>query len=166
MNHTYQKYMKGNKIIKVVLLVLSLAVVVGGGVVPYIYMAPHRDVQNVSTEYVLTSTQLVSEYLADPAAANAKYLKSDGESAVVEIKGIVNSISKDYNDNTVLVLKNEGDKAGVRCVFTTATNQHAASLKIGEILLVKGVIRAGASYDSDLEMYEDVLMEKCDVIQK
>ncbi len=32
------------------------------------------------------------------------------------------------------------------------------------MIKVKGVIRSGANYDADLEMYEHVIMEKCDLI--
>ncbi len=55
--------------------------------------------------------------------------------------------------------------AGVRCSFTTTTNAQAAALIAGEAATIKGVIRAGASYDPDLELYEHVVLEKCAVVQ-
>jgi hypothetical protein len=38
-------------------------------------------------------------------------------------------------------------------------------LALGEEITVKGVIRSGAEYDEDLEMYEDVIMAKCDLVK-
>jgi hypothetical protein len=38
-------------------------------------------------------------------------------------------------------------------------------LKIGTKVSIKGVIRSGAGYDEDLDMYEDVILEKCDLIR-
>ena len=131
----------------------------------YIYNTPHRDVQESKTDYVLTASQLIAEYLADPLAANNKYLDSDGESKIIEVQGQVFSISEDYNNNKEIVLKSAVDKAGVRCTFSAETNKNAETLVIGNTVILKGVIRSGASYDSDLEMYENVIMEKCDEVK-
>ncbi|MCF8454126.1 MAG: OB-fold putative lipoprotein [Pedobacter sp.] len=127
---------------------------------------PHRDVQATQTDYVLSSSQLVNEYLANPSEANEKYLNNQGDSKIFEITGIVNDISEDFNGNTVVVIKSGEDLAGVSCTFSKETNGNAASLKIGNVVSIKGVIRSGASFDSDLNMYENVIMEKCDLISK
>lgn len=156
--------MKKSKFLKIILIVLVVIFAIGGVAVLYIYNMPHRDVQQSNTDYVLTSSQLVGEYLIDPSAANNKYLDSEGESKIIEVQGQVFSISEDYNNNKEVVLKSTVDKAGVRCTFSTETNENAQKLVIGNTVLIKGVIRSGASYDSDLEMYENVIMEKCDVV--
>ena len=62
------------------------------------------------------------------------------------------------------MLKEKGDKAGVSATFTVETNHKISDLKIGEKITVKGVIRSGASYDEDLELYENVILEKSDLI--
>jgi hypothetical protein len=46
-----------------------------------------------------------------------------------------------------------------------ATNSNAERVLEGEVITVKGVIRSGAGYDPDLDLYEDVIMEKCNVIK-
>jgi len=133
--------MKSNKFLKITIIVLASIFTLGGIFVFYIYNTPHRDVQESKTDYVLTASQLIAEYLADPLAANNKYLDSDGESKIIEVQGQVFSISEDYNNN------------------------NAETLVIGNTVILKGVIRSGASYDSDLEMYENVIMEKCDEVK-
>lgn len=152
--------------IKISLIVLSLIIVSGGIIAAMIYNTPQRDVQAAETDYSLSSTQIVKEYLNDPSKANDKYLQEEGESKILAVSGKVSSIEKDQNNQVVILLKNEEDKAGVSCTFTTETNLKVSNVKIGDSITIKGVIRSGAGYDSDLDLYEDVIMEKCDVFNK
>lgn len=152
------------KIIKWGLIVLIGGLIIGGGIVFYLFNMPHRDVQAAVADYEITANQLVKEYLDDSQAANNKYLKEEGESKVLAVTGIVASIDEDMNQQKVVLLKTSESKAGVSCTFMATTNANAEKLKIGDQIKIKGVIRSGAGYDEDLEMYEDVILEKCDVI--
>lgn len=127
---------------------------------------PHRNVQKAAADYNLTSSQIVTEYLTDKESANKKYLAEDGDSKVLEITGVVSKVSEDFNDQKVVLLKGADDKAGVSATFTTETNVNAAKLQVGETVTVKGVIRSGASFDEDLDLYENVILEKSDVATK
>lgn len=155
-----------NKVIRISLITVGILVLLGGSIGFYLFNMPHRDVQAAQTDYMLSSSQLVNEYLANPLKANEKYLDSQGESKIFEIIGIVNDISEDFNGNTVVIIKSGEDLAGVSCTFSKETNANVASLKMGNEVSIKGVIRSGASFDSDLNMYENVIMEKCDLIVK
>ena len=158
--------MNKKKIIKIGLILLISGVVIGGSIVLYMFNMPHRDVQSARTDMILTTDDLVSEYLADATTANNKYLDEEGESKILEITGTVFSIGEDFNGNTEILLKSPDGKAGVSCAFTTETNAKAKNIKIGDNITVKGVIQSGASYDEDLEMYENVIMDKCDITKK
>lgn len=156
--------MTKKRILKILLLIVALAVITGGSVAYYMFNMPHRDVQASKTDYALKASDIVNEYLANVELANEKYLDKEGESKIIEVTGNVYDISEDFNNNKVVLLKSEGDKAGVSCTFSKETNSNASKLKKGDFVTIKGVIRSGASFDSDLEMYEDVIMEHCDVI--
>lgn len=156
--------MTKKKILKISLIVIGVAILIGGGVAYYMFNMPHRDIQATKTDYTLKSSDIVDEYLSNTDAANEKYLDSEGESKIIEITGNVFEVSEDFNNNKVVILKSERDKAGVSCTFSIETNSNASKLKKGDNVTIKGVIRSGASFDSDLGMYEDVIMEKCDVI--
>ncbi len=158
--------MKLNKIIKIGLILFGTGVLVAGGIIYYMFNMPHRNVQSSDTDFILNAGQLVSEYLTDPATANEKYLDQEGESKILEVAGMVASISEDFNEQKVVLLKSASGKAGVSCTFTQATNASVNGLQAGQNIIVKGVIRAGASYDEDLGMYEHVIMEKCDLVKK
>jgi hypothetical protein len=156
---------KKKKILKIGAILLIAGLLIGGGTVLYMFNMPHRNVQSASTDFSLTASQLVAEYLTDATAANEKYLSDDGDSKILEIKGIVAKISEDFNGQKVVLLQGEADKAGVSCTFTQETNNNISSVKVGETITVKGVIRSGASFDPDLEMYENVVVEKSDLVK-
>ena len=150
---------------KTALIVIGVAVILGGSTAFYLFNMPHRDIQASGTDYSLNSSVLVNEYLADSDKANSKYLDEEGESKIIEVNGTVKEIGEDYIGNKVVLLKTEGDKAGVSCTFTPETNVRLKGVKTGDKVTIKGVIRAGASFDTDLDMYEDVIIEKCDLVK-
>ena len=157
--------MERKKIIKRSLLVVGLLIVMGLGYGAWLYFQPHRDVQATETDYTLNAATIVDEYLKDATAANQKYLDDEGESKVLEIKGKVAKISEDFQGNTVILLKSDQAKAGVKAFFTKETSAKAKQVQKGSTISIKGVIRSGANYDKDLGMYVDVVVEKSKVIK-
>ena len=63
------------------------------------------------------------------------------------------------------MLQSASDKAGVSCTFTATSNKNISAIKSEQTVTLKGVIRSGASYDEDLEMYENVIVEKSDLVE-
>jgi len=155
--------MKRKKIIKISLIVVLAILVVVGGTAFYLFNMPHRDVQKTKSDFSYTSNEIVAEYLKDPEAANQKYLDEEGESKIFEITGNVAEISTDFNGQTVVLLQSEGSPAGVSCTFPKDL-EAATTFEVGQSITVKGVIRAGAGYNEDLEMYENVILDKCSII--
>lgn len=153
------------KFLKIAAIIGITGILIGVGIGIYMYNMPHRDIQSANTDYYLKSSDIVSEYLADKHAANQKYLSANGESKILEITGPIAKISENYNGDKVILLKEAGDAAGVSATFTPETNKNTLGLSAGQIITIKGVIRSGASYDEDLELYEHVIIEKCDIIK-
>ena len=156
--------MTKKRVIKFIVIVVLSAVVIGSAIGLYLFNKPHRNVQAAEVDFSVTSSALVEEYLTSPEKANEKYLSDEGNSKILAITGKVHSISRDLNDQVVVLLKAEGQKAGVSCTFTKETNANTSALQIGQTITVKGVIRSGAGFDADLDLYEDVIVEKCDII--
>ncbi len=153
------------KIIKIGLIVFAVGLLVAAGIAYYMFNMPHRDVQASKVDFSFQASAIVAEYLQNADAANEKYLDDEGESKILAVTGTVASITEDLNHQKVVLLKTGTDKAGVSCTFLPETNANAATLKVGETASVKGVIRSGAQYDEDLELYENVILEKCDIIK-
>ncbi|CAN5180896.1 hypothetical protein BH09BAC5_BH09BAC5_03150 [soil metagenome] len=150
------------KIILAVILLIGLA---GGGYAYYLWNMPHLDVQAQKVDVTIDASNLVKEYLQDEKKANEKYLGADGESKIFIIKGVINSIDKDMNNQATVLLQSGEDKAGVKCFFMPTTSKNTEALKVGDVVNIKGIIRSGASYDSDMELYVNVVLEKCDIIK-
>lgn len=157
--------MNKKKILRFIVIAGGAGVLIGGGIFLYMFFMPHRDVQASKVDYTLTSTQIVTEYLSDKDAANEKYLAEDGDSKILEVFGEVNKVSENYNGQKVVLLKSSQDNAGVSATFTTEANDKLKGVTVGQTITVKGVIRSGASYDEDLELFENVILEKSDLIK-
>lgn len=154
------------KPIKIGIIILAVGVLVVGGVGLYLFNMPHRNIQSTKTDFEITAASLVAEYLANPEEANAKYLDAEGESKILEVTGEVAIVTEDFNKNIVVLLKSSGQEAGVSCTFLSTTGPIQNSITKGKQIKVKGVIRSGASYDTDLGFYENVIMDKCDLVSK
>ena len=147
------------RIVKTGLIAGSVLAIAGIVVVLYMFNMPHRNVTKAKTDYSLSATQLVQEYLTNQEAANEKYLSADGNSKILVITGTIADISEDFGGNRVILLKEDGDNAGVNC--TMDPSSETGNLLPGQQITVKGVIRAGAGYNSDMEMYINAILEKC-----
>ncbi|MCH8330771.1 MAG: hypothetical protein IH946_05240 [Bacteroidetes bacterium] len=137
---------------------------IGGSYGFYLYNMPHRDVQSVKPFVEISSSAFVQESLNDPEATNEKYLADDGESKVIIVTGNIYSITEDQLGQKVILLKEEGEQMGVSCTFMESTNANAQNLKKGDQVKIKGVVRSGAEYDENLDLAEDAILEKCDIV--
>ncbi len=158
--------MKKKKVIKIAAILGVAGILIAGGIGLYMFNMPHRDIQSADADYTLTTSEIVSEYLTDNDAANKKYLAADGNSKILEITGVVGKISEDFAGQKVVLLKDKQLKAGVSATFTSETNSSLRDVQVDQTITLKGVIRSGASYDEDLEMYEHVILEKSDIVLK
>lgn len=158
--------MKKKKALKIIAILGVAGLLIGGGIGLYMFNKPHRDVQSANADYTLTVSEIVSEYFTDKNAANKKYLSADGASKILEITGAVSKISEDFSGQKVVLLKGNQVKAGVSASFTSETNCSLDDVQIDQTITIKGVIRSGASYDEDLEMYEHVIIEKSNIVLK
>ncbi len=150
--------------LKKIILIILIFGVLGGSYGLYLYFMPHRDVQSVKAFTTISAGDLVTEYLKDNAAANAKYLADDGDSKVIVVTGTVFSKEKDQKNQWVIVLKDDNQPVGVSCTFMMNTNKNAASLQKGQNVKIKGVLRSGVDEDSEM-LGEDVIIENCDIVK-
>lgn len=156
--------MKRKRVFKILAILVVAGLIIGGGVGLYMFNMPQRDVQSAAADYSVNASQIVNEYLNDREAADMKYLASDGDSKILELTGIVSSLSEDFNGQKIVILKGPQDMAGVSATFTPETEDSLAGVVAGQTITVKGVIRSGASYDQDMELYLNLVLEKCAVI--
>ncbi len=151
--------MKKKMFYRILLVVIVLAAA-GGIYAYYLWNMPHRDVAAAEIDYHIEATELVNEYLADERTANMKYLDESGDSKILAVTGTVHRVSKNMNDDVVVILKETGEKAGVQFTFSQDAGNDVAGLQKGDIATIKGVIRSGAKYDEIMDLYLDAIVDK------
>ena len=74
---------------KVVLIILA-AVFVAGGIGYYLYNKPVASLESKKADVTVTASQLIADYEADEAAANAKY-----HGKVVQVSGPISTVTNE-----------------------------------------------------------------------
>lgn len=157
--------MKKSKLIKWIAALVGVAAVAGVSVAAYLWFMPHRDVQSLAPDVSLSTKELVERYLKDASEANAFFLREDGDSKILALSGTIQEISADQAGATVVRLVQDGSPAGVRCTLTPEASSQASSLKKGQTITLKGVIRAGPEYDELIGIHVDAVMADCALYQ-
>jgi hypothetical protein len=150
---------KKKKIMKIAAIVIGAGLVIGLGIGYYMFNMPHRDVQASPTDYKLSVSELVGEYLVSQEAANTKYLAKDGNSKILEVTGEVFLARKNMNDQMMVVLQRPEDIAGVNATFTSQASERFPVLERGQEITIKGVIRSGVYYDDNMQMYVNAIID-------
>lgn len=135
---------------------------IGGSIFAYLWFMPHRDVQATEADAALTAVSFVEEYLADPSASNQKYLADDGDSKILILSGTVQSVDEDIEGNAIIFLASGNEHLPVKCNMVAGATPEAT---VGSEVKIKGVVRAGPSYDEDLDLYEPASVGECSLIK-
>jgi len=79
----------------------------------------------------VSSTELARAYEQNEAAADALY-----KNKVIQVTGVVTDITKDFTDNTVVMLRGVNEFLGVHAELEESEEQKAISLSKGESVVV------------------------------
>lgn len=161
----FYSVMKKRKVLRFVIILIFVGVVAGVSIAYYLFNMPHRDIQHAKVDYSLSSSELVQEYLDDSDQANSKYLAANGNSKILELSGEIRKISANLKGQHVILIQSTQDKAGVSATLNSEIRQPTSTLQVGQKIKLKGVIRSGASYDEDMEIYRNVIIDKA-IIQQ
>lgn len=133
------------KKILLVLLVLGLA---GAGYGYYLWNKPPESNANKAVTMGIPATQLVADFKADEAAANAKYLGD--ASKIIAVTGKVAEV-KDVNGTFKVALVGGDDGTQVLCEFDPQTTPARTTFAVGEEVTFKGEC-AGADLDGTVNL--------------
>lgn len=142
-------------------VILFIVLVLGSGYSLYLYNKPHLDIQATQADFKVESNTLVDEFLENNEEAKKKYFPANSNAKILVVSGTIASISDNMNGQKVILLKEKDKQIGVSCTFSNHKNEKINFLEVGKKITIKGVIRSGAGYDEDLDIYEDVILEKC-----
>jgi hypothetical protein len=142
---------------KSILLIILLAVGIGGWYAYREYTRTNKDLADVKADWQTSSAKLISEYEANDSIANKKFLGK-----IVEVNGSVNEVIKDDNGYYTVVFGESGTMSSVRCSIDTTHQKDITSLTMGSSATVRGAC-TGFNKD-DMGLGSDVILNRCVII--
>lgn len=132
---------------KIILFAALAVLLAGAGFGLYLYNKPHADLNDQLPAFSLTASELFSEYEADEAGSNEKYLNK-----LIEVTGKVQSVEGAAATGLVVILATESMMGGgVSCAFEPADAPATLPAK-GDEVKVKGLCSG---------MLMDVSLSRC-----
>jgi len=132
---------------KKILLGLLILVALAAGTGFYLYNKPAEKTVTADAAVTVDAPVIFSEYEANEAEANTKYLNK-----VVEVKGKIAGISEKNEQGVTIALDANNEMFGVSCQVSEAEGMDA--LKEGDMVTVKGLCTG---------ILMDVVLVKCSV---
>jgi hypothetical protein len=123
-----------NKTIKNLLILALIGLVIGGGVVYYVFNMPHRDIEGEKASFKIEASTLFTEYSNNEEAGNKKY----GDK-VIQVTGKIVEIAKEGNEiSFVLNDEMEGVNCSLDSVMIINNVDMANKYIIGDNITLKG----------------------------
>ncbi len=145
-----------SSIVKKILIATGLILLVGAGVVWYIFNEKFEDTATVKADQSKNATELLSEFRTDLTNANKQYTEK-----ILSVKGTVSEIEK--ADTTFNIKMSDSTGAYLIFAFQAKNQQDLLSIKEGDIISVKGSC-SGGTFSKILETFF-VAFKRC-VIEK
>lgn len=117
---------------KKLLLFLVVAGLIGAAYGYYLWNKPHENMAKADAAFTLSADQLLSDYMTDENAANAKYLGK-----IVAVTGRVKETTTE--DGVVKVMLDaNNENFGVYCTLDSAYQHPRKDFPIGAPIMLKG----------------------------
>lgn len=129
--------------LKYILLLAVLAIGVG----VYMYNKPHQNIKKAKADFKLEATELFSQFEADEASANEKYLDK-----LIQVSGIVTDTAIDEAGQVSITLDAGNSMFGIICKLDDLTKHKRTTFQPGEKINLKGVCTG---------MLMDVVLVRC-----
>tara|TARA_R110000823_G_scaffold295431_1_gene414557 strand:- start:34589 stop:35041 length:453 start_codon:yes stop_codon:yes gene_type:complete len=136
---------------KRLLIALTIVVTLAAGYFIYASMTQGpAKMKSLKAEHSLTAVDFYSEFEMDETAANTKY-----QNKIVEVKGVVESITLDEESKPSISLRTEGFGV-VKCTLESSEDNSLDKVKINSTLTVRGEC---------IGMLLDVLIERTIIVE-
>jgi tRNA_anti-like len=153
---------------KIVLVLLMLGLITGYFVWRWANK-PNPNLKNTKPDFTLSSAALVKEFSENDSLAQRKYLGK-----VIEVSGMVKKIVPS-DSATVINLGDTTSLSVVQCQVDSRNNEGAATVKEGDLVVIKGKLAgfnkqqsgdAVAELLGDTNAGTDVVLNFCSIISK
>lgn len=124
------------------------------------YTRGHADVDGMPAAHAVDARQLLADFMADDAAARAKYV-GEKEQAI-QVEGVIRAVEEGTGGApSNVVLETGDDLAGIACEFAPGTLPKG--WKAGDQVLVKGICQG---YTGEGMMPGDVVLQRCVPVER
>jgi hypothetical protein len=121
----------------------------------YLWNKPHQDVENAAA-IKTDAVTLYKVFSTDSFTANKKYIQQ-----VIEVSGTIKSISKNQQNQTVVLIKTDTNAAFINCTL----EQNSNTLRAGQPINIKGICNGIGQGDADLGINGDVYLVRCYLVK-
>jgi hypothetical protein len=97
-----------------------------------IYNKPYLNVEKASSDIVITSENLLNNYIEDEGKSNTAYLEK-----VIEVSGRITEIIREQDSNVITL--SGGNMDGNVICYLLDGNEKIDSFNIGDSLVIKGI---------------------------
>ena len=136
---------------KYILISITVILLLLLGVSYYMYNKPAQDVQHADGKKV-TAIALYEQYSKDSVLAKNEFTQK-----ILQVSGIVTQVSKNQQNNTVVLLKTNIEGASVNCTMEGS----AEGINAGNNVEIKGICNGMGEGDVDLGIMGDVYLVRC-----
>ena len=133
---------------KKITIIIVILLVLGFFGYKYVYHS-HKDIENATSDFSISVTQLISEYATNETEANTKYLDK-----VISVSGKVKEVTTEATGAITIFLDSGDPLAAVTCSFYDDEAASVKGLKPGEEVSIKGKCTGKLM---------DVVLNKCSI---
>ena len=141
---------------KKIVITFCMLILIGAAAGFYLWNKPHQDITNAAA-IKTDAVTLYKVFSADSITANKKFIQQ-----VIQLSGTINSISKNQQNQTVVLIKTDTDGAFINCTLEQDLN----NLQAGKTINIKGICNGIGQGDADLGIKGDVYLVRCYLINK
>ncbi|MBN1926631.1 MAG: hypothetical protein JW798_12425 [Prolixibacteraceae bacterium] len=139
------------KFLKILVIIVVVLALIVAGAWYYLMHMPEKNLANQTPDYIIAATDLALEYEGAPEVSDKKYIDR-----VVEVTGIVAEISKDQNDQTVIILQSPESFTGILCTLAEKEEKAARDIAAGDNITLKGICTG---------MLFEVVLNRCVIVK-
>lgn len=133
------------------MITFCLLILIGVAAAFYLWNKPHQNVANAAAVKT-NAVSLYKVFKSDSIAANKKFTQQ-----VIEVSGTVNRVSKNQQNQTVVLISTNTNGAYINCTL----EQDSKNIQPGQLINIKGICNGIGQGDADLGIKGDVYLVRC-----
>lgn len=138
--------------LKTAIVLTPIALIIVAVIIIYmVWNKPHRDVEDADA-IKISAVELYNSLATDSANAKSLYINK-----VVAVSGVVKEVSKNQQNQQVVLLKTNVSGGYINCTMEVKSD----NIKEGSNVLLKGICSGYIGGDKEMDLPGDVFLTRC-----